>query len=460
MIRPEPSTIVTSPRGQRVLVIGLGRFGGGVGVTRWLVAQGAVVTVTDQASPDSLVESVEALRGLPVEFYLGGHRDGDLNDADLVVVNPAVDKRTSSLFQEIVRRGIPWTTEMNLFCERCPATVLGVTGTFGKSTTCAMLFEVFDAARLAGRVRFRAVHLGGNIGRSLLTELPNIDERDLVILEMSNAQLEDLPRIEWAPDVAVITNLHPHHLDRYGCFADYVRAKLNIVRDPKGRSPVITGELHPEAAAMLSAALSEPIHPIPDRNRNRRVLVEPLNPKPLLSVPGEHNKSNAACVGTVCGVMGLDEALVRGALRSFRGLPHRLEFVRTLNGVEYFNDSKSTAPSATVVALEAMTRPIVAIIGGQRKDVPLTELAMSLQGRCRAVICMGESGPFFADALRVARITAVVRTVPGLEEAVQAARALAQPGDTVLFSPGAPSFDRYDNFTERGRHFVEVVQGL
>jgi len=452
--------------GQRVLVVGLGRFGGGVGVTRWLASQGAIVTVTDLATHETLAESVAAVADLPLALHLGGHDEGDLDTADLVIINPAVNKSTSAFFQAVARRGIPWTTEMNLFCERCPAKVLGVTGSYGKSTTCAMLAETLEACRRAGGTSYTGVYLGGNIGRSLLNELPNIRETDWGVLEMSNAQLEDLPRIHWAPDLAVITNLFPHHLDRYLSFAEYAGAKLNITRHPDGRGKIVVGELHPMAEDMLGEVIAV---------RSDRVIRVP-SPGPAieLKVPGHHNQRNAACVLTVCRLLGLNERIVRGALREFRGLPHRLEFVRSLDGVDYYNDSKSTAPAATVIALEALRRTTVAIVGGQRKDVSLDECAICLARYCRVLICMGESGPDFAQAIKnvsnqihsepraSARAPTLPRihVVPGVEQAVRLARAEAKPGEVVLFSPGAPSFDQYSNFTERGRHFTELVKAL
>jgi UDP-N-acetylmuramoylalanine--D-glutamate ligase len=455
-----------------------------------LVDQGALVTVTDQADEAALVESIRAIRDLPVTLHLGGHEDGDLDSCDVVIVNPAVDKRKSAFFQAMVQRSISWTTEMNLFCQRCPATVIGVTGTFGKSTTCAMLAAAFEFAAAQGVSPYRAVHLGGNIGRSLLGDLDAMDERDLVVLEMSNAQLEDLPRIAWAPHVAVITNLFPHHLDRYIAFADYAQAKLNIIRHPKRTGPVVVGPMHAEAEAMLVQALAEWTDP-QSAAGGRRVAVE-LPAEPFrLRVPGAHNQANAACVLTTCCLprtsmtaAGLgpreraaeataasstampdpdghvDADLVRRALAEFRGLPHRLEFVRTLDGVDYYNDSKSTAPPATIVALKAIDRPTVAIVGGQQKNVPLGECAGTLAHRCRAVVCMGESGPAFRKALSSAVLPIPTQVVPGLIQAVPTARSLAQAGDVVLLSPGAPSFDQYGNFTERGRHFIDLVADL
>ncbi len=466
-MKPEPRSMA----GRRVLVVGLGRFGGGVGVTRWLVSQSAIVTVTDQATRETLAESVAAIADFPVALHLGGHDEGDLNAADLVIINPAVNKSTSAFFQAVARRDIPWTTEMNLFCERCPAKVLGVTGSYGKSTTCAMLAEAMEACRLAGEAPYDGVHLGGNIGRSLLNDLPNIRETDWVVLEMSNAQLEDLPQIHWAPDVAVITNLFPHHLDRYSCFAEYARAKLNITRHPDGRNKIVVGELHPEAERMLRETCSD--------RRDRVIPVPSLDPAIELRVPGHHNQRNAACVATVCCMLGLNERIVHDALRDFRGLPHRLEFVRTLDGVDYYNDSKSTAPAATAIAVEALIRSrrpeprasaraewqrkIIAIVGGQRKDIFLDECAKSMARYCRAVIGMGESGPDFDKAVRkfdTGSQPVTTRVLGALPDAVRLARTEAKPGEVVLFSPGAPSFDQYANFTERGRHFTELVRGL
>lgn len=482
---PQPATTVSLPRsfaGARVLVIGLGRFGGGVGVTRWLVEQGAWVTVTDQADAESLRDSITEVAGPRVTLHLGGHDPADLDDTDCVIVNPAVHKGKSAFFQEVLRRNLPWTTEMNLFCERCPAPVIGVTGSFGKSTTSAMLAAVLSrfvsadpstvsnldtpVSRHPG-MRFSGAHLGGNIGQSLLGELGQIKPSDVVVLEMSNAQLEDLPRMGWTPHIAVITNLWPHHLDRYANAAEYFDAKLNIIttrrKERNGRTPhaksVIAGELCPQAEALFADRLST-------LTGERPSVIRVASPDvPIaLRIPGRHNQANAACVMTVCRHMALDEREVRAALAEFPGLPHRLEFVRTLDGVDYFNDSKSTAPSATLVAVECFDRPLVLILGGQVKEVELSSLVATVRDRCRAVVCMGDARRQFGAALRQGQMVAGER-VPVtecalLDEAISHARKLAQSGDVVLFSPGAPSFDAYANFTHRGDHFTRLVREL
>ncbi len=422
-----------------------------MGATRWLQSQGVEVTVTDQADPDSLAESVRQLADLNVQLHLGGHDSRDLNTADLAVINPAVDKKRSDFFAAIVRRGIPWTTEMNLFCGLCPAPVIAVTGTYGKSTTCAMLADALMASQGRGLLDCTGVHLGGNIGLSLLTELDGIQATDRVVLEMSSAQLEDLDRIDWSPEVAVITNLCPHHLDRYENYADYVAAKLNVIGQEGDTTALFVGEVDDATMATIKLRTSErgvPIHRVPQPE-----------PPPKVGAPGEHNVANAVCVLAVCRHLGADEGSVLQALSEFRGLPHRLELVATIDDVDYYDDSKSTSPATTVTAVRSLGRTMVAIVGGKDKGVSLDGCAGVLASKCRAVICTGESGPSLAKAILAAGLDAV-HEADGMQNSVQLARELALGGDAVLFSPGAPSFDAYANFAERGRRFAEAVGSL
>lgn len=488
---PSPALTFAGPR---VLVVGLGRFGGGVGVTRWLARRGARVTVTDSANADSLAESVAELADVEVRFCLGGHGGIRAADYELAIINPAVRKEQSELFSEIARNNIPWTTELNLFCERCRAPVIGVTGSYGKSTTCAMLAHVLEsfagphgAAPSSSDRRFRRVHLGGNIGRSLLSDLSDIQESDVVVLEISNAQLEDLPRIRWAPRTAVITNIFPHHLDRYSGFDGYIAAKLNIVADDSDQRLVV-GDLHPQAEIRLREKLGG--------NLVRVVRVGSPPGDLRLSIPGRHNLVNAGCVLTVAAALGLEDSRVSRAVTEFHGLPHRMELVGRFGGATYINDSKSTAPTATIMAVQTAMemlalpptsspignsrdvrdkdtgstpeRQLIVIVGGQDKNVCFDECAALLARHSRLVICTGQSGPAFANAVVAASVSPThrfesspgVHLVADLPAAVQYARTHAEQDDVVLFSPGAPSFDQYANFTERGRHFAELVREL
>jgi len=446
-----PATVAsrwTAFSGKRVLVQGLGRFGGGVGVSRWLASQGASVLISDRADAQSLSESMQDLADLDITYRLGANDPNDLQKVDLVIVNPAVDKRTCPFFAAAVQMGIPWTTEINLFCERCPAPVIGVTGTFGKSTTSAMLA---DAIMASGRRAW----LGGNIGRSLLGDLGQIQASDLVVLELSSAQLEDLPRIGWVPQIAVITNLYPHHLDRYEGFEAYAGAKFNMIMGGTScANPVVVGHVTEPASTWLKQAL--------DGNQSRMRPVKTSEPPLELVVPGKHNDANAECALEACRVLGIDETSVRRALGEFPGLPHRLELVRTVNDVRYINDSKSTSPTATITAVLSFDEPLVLIVGGQNKHVPLDEMARAVDKRCRAIICVGENRADLFTAFR--RGNEVNKPAcfeaENVEQGVSLSRSIAQPGDAVLFSPGAPSFDAYRNFTQRGDHFNRLVHAL
>ena len=438
-----------------MLVVGLGRWGGGVGVTRWLAEQGARVTVTDQAAPTQLSASVAALADLDVTLHLGAHDPADLATAELVVLNPAVNKLTSEFFALIKQRGCRYTTEINLFVERCPAALVAVTGTYGKSTTCAMLAAALRAGVETRELSYRVVHLGGNLGGSLLPELKHMTADDVVVLELSSAQLEDLPQVAWQPVVATLTNVAPQHLDRYGSFAEYVAAKLNLLHALPAGGRVVAGELSAQVREMVLAALAG----VPER----LVCVERSAAAFELSVPGAHNQANAACVLTMCRLLGMQEGTARAALASFAGLPHRLQRVRTCDGVTYYNDSKATTPLAAQRGLEVFAQPVVALVGGQDKGAPVDEWALALVDRCRAVICLGESGPRVAAALERAGCVArgvEVRLAESLPAALPQARALARPGDVVLLTPGAPSFDAYANYEDRGRHFMHIVNDL
>jgi len=293
-----------------------------------------------------------------------------------------------------------------------------------------------------------------------------------VVLEMSDAQLEDVPRIKWTPALAVITNLSPHHLDRHSSYGAYLNAKLNVLGTSPPAEAIIVGPVDSIAEKALAARLS-------DRSTHCMRVARPASPIEL-QLPGRHNLDNAACVLAICGYLAIDDTVARRALGQFRGLPHRLELLRTIEGVDYFNDSKSTAPAATIKAVESFDRPIAAIVGGQLKDIPLDDWAEVMMQSCRTIICTGESGSRFAETLQGAKsaLTAQQRRrspssssspapeneqilqADSLSHAVYLARAAARPGDVVLFSPGAPSFDDYPNYVSRGLHFADLVKAL
>jgi len=431
--------------------MGLGRFGGGIGVTRWLVEQGARVIVTDLAPVEKLAESVKQLEDLPVTFHLGGHDEKDLDGCDLMVVSPAVPRDRSEFVVEAVCRGIPLSSEMNLFIERCPAEcIVGITGSAGKSTTTAMLGAVLEAAVAVGEIP--QAWVGGNIGRSLLSDLDKMKPDDVVVLELSSFQLDDLAPLRWSPNHAVITNIRPNHLDRHGTLEAYADAKMNIVRYQSASDTVYVLDREEELANQVRS-LSAP------SSLERFTFDEAF--ADVLQVPGRHNKDNAAAVIVVAHRLGMDDEVIRKGLATFTGLPHRLAFVAECDGVRYYNDSKSTTPESTCIAIDAFDAPVVVLVGGKGKGASFAPLGRHLAKRAKAVICYGEAGPEIAGETRQSTNGNVeVVEVLSLENAVRSAAANACPGDVVVLSPACTSYDAFSNYEQRGEAFCRAVQTL
>ena len=455
---------IKSWKNKRVTVMGLGRFGGGVGVTRWLIAGGAKVVVTDQAPAEKLEDSVKELAGLPVTLRLGGHDDADFRSADLIVVNPAVPE-SSPYLQRARAANIPITTEINLFLERCPARSVGITGSVGKSTVTAMIGHVLGRTYSAGRV-----WVGGNIGRSLLDMLPEMAAEDLVVLELSSFQLQRTSAVRWSPHIAVITNITPNHLDWHGSFASYVAAKLHIVRfQVPGRDVVIVADteelrktfshLHGDASGVWRFGLDGDVPraikqsaAAPDADDNTIAW-----PKLKLQVPGRHNRENAAAALAVAHALGIADDDAVAALASFEALPHRLQKVHEHNGVTWYDDSKSTTPESALTALAAIEQPILLVLGGYDKGSDLKPLAAHAAQRTKFVACIGKTGAGIADAVRNAGGKG--EFLGDLPAAVAACRARAASGDAVLLSPACASWDQFPDYRARGEMFARLARG-
>ena len=429
--------------GKRVTVAGLGRFGGGIAVSRWLVGQGAKVLVTDRDPAGKLADSVKQLDGLPIEFRLGGQREADFTSADLVVASPAIPPNNPLLLAARAA-GVPVTTEIRLFVERCPATVLGVTGTKGKSTTTAMLGEIL-------RPRFGTVWVGGNIGRSLLADLGGIDKTHLVVLELSSFMLEHLGEMKWSPHLALVTMLSADHLDWHGSLEAYLNAKRNLVRFQRPDNFAVLNEESPVA---MELARATPARVVPYGLAGRR----PFE----LVLPGRHNQLNAQGAFAAANVLGVTWDEAQAALRDFRGLPHRLELVCERGGVRYYNDSIATIPESAVAALESFPpKSVVQIVGGYDNGTPLTEMCNALVERAKAVLCVGQTGKKVAETL--ARSSSqhgcTVYDCGDLATAVGLAGRVAAAGDVVLLSTGCKSYDQFVNFEERGATFARLARG-
>lgn len=450
--------------GRRVTVMGLGLFGGGVGVTRFLVRRGARVTVTDLKTEQELRESVEELRDLPIRLRLGGHEESDFRDADLVVVNPAVPE--SSPWLGMARA---LETEMNLFFKLCRAgTVVGVTGSNGKTTTTTLVGEIL-------RRGLPRVWVGGNIGKSLLEHVDEIGPEDLVVLELSSFQLESLGVLRRSPSVGAVLNLSPNHLDRHGTMENYAAAKRQIVAHQREGDAKILNLDDPLVREFRCASPSRTYffsrRERPARGayvQGEQILFYTTGARFAIDasrrrLPGAFNLDNMAAAAAASFAAsggrweGWREACEE-VFSTFRGVEHRLEFVAEKRGVRYYNDSKATDPEATIAALETLPGPFVLILGGYDKKTPFDALARAVAARpVRACVLIGQTAAALEAALREQpRVPEIVRA-GSLEEAV---RFPALPGETVLLSPACASWDMFRNFAERGRAFKALVSAL
>jgi len=435
--------------GKKVLIMGLGRFGGGVDVAEFAVKAGAKVIVTDLAPAAQLSDSIDKLEEFPdIVFHLGSHDPADFKQADIIIVNPAVPRDNE--FLELARRDNKFvTSQINIFFELCPAQIIGITGANGKSTTAALTDHLLkNTISEIRHTRYENVWLSGNIGNQpLLTILDKIKLNDLVVLELSSFQLGQLAEIQKAPNIALLTNLTPNHLDRYGTFANYCAAKENIFK---------LQELDDKLPA-----------------------VSIFNAEDKIALPGRANLSNLAAAIAIAKYFGVNDESIKNSLPKFKPLPHRLEFVGRINGVSWYNDSIATTPQSAIAALEAFDQPKIIIAGGYDKDLPFDELGQKIAASAKAAILIGQTAPKIASAINTATTSlrakrsnlkprntqyairnTQIEIVNSLAEAVESAAHLVESGDVVLLSPACASYDMFENFQHRGREFKKLILAL
>jgi UDP-N-acetylmuramoylalanine--D-glutamate ligase len=411
----------------RVVVMGLGRYGGGAAAARWYAERGHDVLVTDLRDEKTLARSIEALRDLDVTFRLGVHEEADFTAADLIVVNPAIP------FDHPLVRGRNVVTEMGLTLRALPGPVIAITGTNGKSTTATMTAAMLEASGLP-------YALGGNIGRSLLNETATMAPETVAVIEISSFQLAWLEHDDLRPDAAIVTNVTADHLDRHPTIEHYIESKRKLARAvPKDGTLILPR--HDVIAARFAEGVEARVAWFGDE--------DPVDLSGLRLL-GRHNRANAQAAALAAMAVGASaEGCARGAARC-APLPHRLESLGEKDGVLRVNDSVCTTPHATAAAVRSFERPVVLLAGGRDKGLdrrPLLEAAKD----ARAVVAYGETGPDIARELPDARLER------DFESAVGKALEIARPGDVLLLSPGFASFDEFPGFDVRGRRFRELV---
>ena len=453
-----------SIKGRKVTVMGLGRFGGGLGAISWLHEAGAMLTVTDLAPPDQLQEPLAAMKaisrgGADIELRLGGHEEIDFTQADLVVANPAVPTPWSNRFLAAARdAGVPVTSEICLALANLggaghgPPRTIAVTGSAGKSTTTAMIHH------LLGSLGQQCL-LGGNIGGSLLEHVHVLDADSWIALELSSAQLHWLRDhhenglLDWAPTIGCLTNISPNHLDWHGNLEHYIRCKswIRSCCDHKDTRFCSRFELSTDAESIQSTSGSAAwwetdLKHIDQWNHG------------VLSIPGSHNMENAMLaieavrLGLVeAGIQDPGEESLASLLPDFKGLPHRLRLVVEAGGIKAFDDSKSTTPTATALAVASFTdrSRVHLIAGGYDKGSDLGQIA-SMAGELGGLYTIGQTGKTLATDERA-------HDCGTLEVAVGQAIARMKSGDSILLSPGCASWDQFANYQERGDAFTRLV---
>ncbi len=467
MTAPRPVRSRADLVGRRALVLGLARSG--VAAARYLADAGATVTIYDRRSPEDLSPEVAAMGDRRMALALGiapGDAARLVEAADLLVTSPSISPRfptTDQWLREALAAaesaGTELVSEVELFLRLTAARVLGVTGTKGKTTTTALLGAMLEAAGVPHAV-------GGNIGQPLIERADDLDAATWAVLELSELQL---PTISRGADVAVYTNIGADHLDRHGTVDAYRAVKARLATLSVGRGGAVVLNADDPGCRDLAASLGEgDIHWYlggPDDRREAweadgwlHLGADPLLPVADVPLPGAHLRADVLAAALGARLAGAATDAIASAIRSFPGVPHRLETLGTRDGVRWVNDSQATIPAAAEAALDAFgAAPLVIIAGGKDKGLGYAHFADRIAARCRAAVLIGET----ADELtRLVADRVPVRRAGSMEEAVAMASLLAQRGDVVLLSPAAASFDMFTDYAARGDAFRAAATAI
>jgi len=451
---------------KRVLILGAARQG--LALARWLSLHGARVTLSDIRGDDELRLVRESLAKYQIDWALGGHPLELLDTTDVLCPSGGVPL-TLPIVAESVSRGIPLSNDSQIFMEVVPCKTIGITGSAGKTTTTTL---VGNMAKLAYGDK---VYVGGNIGDPLLNYVDEMKPEDIAILELSSFQLDQMTI---SPNIAAILNITPNHLDRHGTMEAYTAAKARILefqskddtavlgRDDKGSwnlSNEVKGKLFTFSLSDLDEGLNgtylhEGLLNLRDGNAYLPLI---LREKILLR--GDHNVLNVLAAFAIGHAAGFPLDAMLEAVEDFRGVPHRLELVRELRGVRWYNDSIATAPERSMAAIRSFDEPIVLMLGGRYKDLPWEDLMRLVSERVDHVVLFGEAAEKIqktANSLGLGEKRFTVACADGLQEAVHKADEVAESGDVVLLSPGGASYDEFKDFAERGERFKSWVQEL
>ncbi len=451
--------------GKQIVILGFARQG--MAFARFAAERGAKVIVSDLRSQEALQERMDRLHDMVIEYILEEHPQSMLDGTDLLLISGGVPADLP-IISAARQRGIPVSNDSQEFALRCPAVVVGITGSAGKTTTTALVGEMAAAAR-------RRTWVGGNIGRPLIADLDEMQPGDIVIQELSSFQLEIW---QHSPPVAAVLNITPNHLDRHKSMAEYSDAKANILRyqdvndiavlcadDARSMQlvPLVRGRLR---LFSIERELHDGVFVRQGIIWLRSSSAEETAVLPIedIKLRGRHNLYNVCAAVVLADSVNIPVEAMAEAIASFTGVAHRLEAVRTINGVQYINDSIATAPERALAALSSFDEPLILLAGGKDKNMVWDEWAGQVAQQVKQVILFGALADMLEERLLREKseqgTSLVISRVQDLPQAVALASEAANVGDIVLLSPGGTSFDSYVDFDERGRHFRELVNRL
>jgi UDP-N-acetylmuramoylalanine--D-glutamate ligase len=483
------TTMSTSPH---FLLIGAARQG--TALARYLARHGATVVLNDSRTPAALETVVASLSDVPVTWALGGHPLSLLDGVDVVCPSGGVPL-DMPLIVEALQRGIPLSNDSQIFLDRCPCPTVGITGSAGKTTTTTLIGRMAQASLKVEGSRLKVesspstfnlqpsnIFIGGNIGNPLIAVVDEMTADDLAILELSSFQLDIMTR---SPHVGAVLNITPNHLDRHPSIADYTRAKANILafQTPEdvavlGRDDAGAWGLRGMVKGKLVTFGREPVRELAPgwvadvHLRGDEIVIwdgvhaQTVMPRADVLLRGAHNLVNVMAACAISFAAGLPVEAMRTGVRDFRGVAHRLEFVLSLHGADWYNDSIASAPERVMAGIRAFNNPIVLLAGGRDKNLPWEDFARLVCERVDHLVLFGESAGMIAEQVKACKMQALhpspltIDCCAGLQEAVQAAANVAEAGDVVLLSPGGTSFDEFRDFEARGERFKQWVLAL
>ena len=446
----------TDLTGKNVLVMGLGKFGGGFDAAVYASKFAKQVIATDLSKKEKIasIEKLEKIKN--IELVLGEHRECDFEQCDIAIINPAVPPENR--FIKIAKQnGAIVTSAIALFFENCPAKIISITGSNGKSTTTALTHHILKFASENSNVQYGNVFLGGNIGNlPLLETIPQITENDLVVLEISSFQAEQLDMFKLAPFASAITNLTPNHLDRHITFENYCNAKKTLFANQKNDGISVFN-----AEDEVSAGWFEEFKNI----RKDCYLFNPEDvPEKIVdafTLPGRANLSDLAAAMVISHYFGVADATIAEALKSFKALPHRLQLVAQAKGVKWYNDSISTTPESTIAGINAFDTPMILLAGGYDKKIPFDDMAKLVSQKVPTAVLIGVTAEKIKSLIESHPDNKCDVILAGtLEEAVNICNQYAKAGDSVVLSPACASYDMFENFQQRGNMFSDYARKL